>query len=132
MLDSLAERAGRNIARKAINLAPDAALRFPGMPGIATATGSRQGSTRPGPSACCASDCASAARTTAIFPARNSMWETAEKTAHDALHRMALVPRVLQAASRALLGARPIPLNLTRLPKRSVIVGGWLLVKDAR
>lgn len=31
------------------------------------------------------------------FPAHNGLWEMAEKTAHDALHRMALVPRVLEA-----------------------------------
>ncbi|MBI2383717.1 MAG: ferritin-like domain-containing protein [Gammaproteobacteria bacterium] len=31
------------------------------------------------------------------FPAHNGLWEAAEKTAHDALARMALVPRVLEA-----------------------------------
>jgi uncharacterized ferritin-like protein (DUF455 family) len=31
------------------------------------------------------------------FPAHNGLWEMAEKTAHDALVRMALVPRVLEA-----------------------------------
>jgi uncharacterized ferritin-like protein (DUF455 family) len=31
------------------------------------------------------------------FDAHNGLWEMAEKTAHDALARMALVPRVLEA-----------------------------------
>jgi len=31
------------------------------------------------------------------FPAHNGLWEMAVKTAHDPLHRMALVPRVLEA-----------------------------------
>jgi len=31
------------------------------------------------------------------FPAHNSLWENAEKSAHDPLLRMALVPRVLEA-----------------------------------
>jgi len=31
------------------------------------------------------------------FPAHNGLWEAAEKTAHDVLLRMALVPRVLEA-----------------------------------
>ena len=35
------------------------------------------------------------------FDAHNGLWEMAEKTAHDALARMALVPRVLEARSAA-------------------------------
>jgi len=31
------------------------------------------------------------------FPAHNGLWEMAVKTAHDPLHRMALVPRLLEA-----------------------------------
>jgi len=31
------------------------------------------------------------------IPAHNGLWEMAQKTAHDTLHRMALVPRVLEA-----------------------------------
>ena len=31
------------------------------------------------------------------FPAHNGLWEMAQKTAHDVLQRMALVPRVLEA-----------------------------------
>ena len=31
------------------------------------------------------------------FPAHNGLWQAAEKTAHDVLLRMALVPRVLEA-----------------------------------
>ena len=33
----------------------------------------------------------------ADFPAHNGLWEMCEKTAHDGLARMALVPRVLEA-----------------------------------
>jgi len=39
------------------------------------------------------------------FPAHNGLWEMAVKTAHDALHRMALVPRVLEARG---LDASPV------------------------
>src|SRR6266566_6397020 len=42
------------------------------------------------------------------FTAHNGLWEMAQKTAHDPLHRMALVPRVLEArgldVSPALIG----------------------------
>lgn len=31
------------------------------------------------------------------FPAHNGLWELAQKTAHDVLHRMALVPRLMEA-----------------------------------
>jgi uncharacterized ferritin-like protein (DUF455 family) len=44
------------------------------------------------------------------FPAHNGLWEMAEKTAHDVLVRMALVPRVLEA--RGLDATPPIARKL--------------------
>lgn len=86
-----------HIEFNAINLGLDAALRFPGMPDAfyrdwlsvafdearhfrlltarMTALGAAYGD----------------------LPAHNGLWDMAEKTAHDVLVRMALVPRVLEA-----------------------------------
>lgn len=44
------------------------------------------------------------------FPAHGSLWEMAEKTAHDPLARMALVPRLLEA--RGLDATPPIQQRL--------------------
>lgn len=86
-----------HIEFNAINLALDAALRFRDMPAAFYA------------------DWLSVARDEArhfnmlagrldelgshygALPAHNGLWEMAEKTAHDVLYRMALVPRVLEA-----------------------------------
>jgi uncharacterized ferritin-like protein (DUF455 family) len=86
-----------HIEFNAINLAWDAVCRFPGMP----ADYYRDWSHVAGEEAlhfglltdrllqlgCRYGD----------FPAHNGLWEMAEKTAHDVLVRMALVPRVLEA-----------------------------------
>lgn len=86
-----------HIEFNAINLALDAALRFPGMPvdyyrdwlGVADDEARHFGLL--------------AARLDEMgyqygdFPAHNGLWDMAEKTAHDPLVRMALVPRVLEA-----------------------------------
>jgi len=46
------------------------------------------------------------------FPVHNSLWEMAQKTAHDALARMALVPRLMEA--RGLDATPPIQEKLKR------------------
>ena len=46
------------------------------------------------------------------FPVHDSLWEMAEKTAHDCLTRMALVPRLLEA--RGLDATPPIQKKLTQ------------------
>ena len=48
-------------------------------------------------SSCCVIDCANWGFDYGDFDAHNGLWEMAEKTAHDGLARMALVPRVLEA-----------------------------------
>lgn len=86
-----------HIEFNAINLALDAALRFAGMPlafyqdWISVARDEARHhqmlSERLGQMGAVYGDCS----------AHNGLWEMAEKTAHDALLRMALVPRVLEA-----------------------------------
>jgi uncharacterized ferritin-like protein (DUF455 family) len=99
-----------HIEFNAINLALDAAWRFPGLP---------QGWYR---------DWLQVAREEALhfellrnhlralgfaygdFPAHNALWEMAEKTRHDVLARVALVPRTLEA--RGLDASPPIKAKL--------------------
>jgi uncharacterized ferritin-like protein (DUF455 family) len=86
-----------HIEFNAINLALDAACRFGGMPDdyyadwISVAQDEARHftmlSARLGELGFAYGD----------FPAHNGLWEAAEKTAHDVLTRMALVPRVLEA-----------------------------------
>ncbi len=86
-----------HIEFNAINLGLDAALRFPGMPPdfyrdwISVAVDEtrhfRMLTARLGELGFAYGD----------FPAHNGLWDMAEKTAHDPLIRMALVPRVLEA-----------------------------------
>lgn len=65
------------------------------------------------------------------LPAHNGLWEMAEKTAHDALHRMALVPRVLEAR-----GLDVTPGMIDRLNQagdtRSSAVLGTILDEEVR
>lgn len=86
-----------HIEFNAINLALDAALRFDGMPlefyqdwisvAVDEARHFQMLSARLHELGSAYGDCT----------AHNGLWEMAEKTAHDALLRMALVPRVLEA-----------------------------------
>ena len=86
-----------HIEFNAINLGLDAALRFPGMPDdyyhdwLRVAADEARHFTmlnvRLGELGMAYGD----------LPAHNGLWEMAEKTAHDVLIRMALVPRVLEA-----------------------------------
>lgn len=86
-----------HIEFNAINLALDAALRFPGLPDdyyrdwLSVAWDEtrhfRMLARRLGEMKHAYGD----------FPAHNGLWDMAEKTAHDPMVRMALVPRVLEA-----------------------------------
>ncbi len=86
-----------HIEFNAINLGLDAALRFPGMPddyyrdwlGVAADEARHF--------AMLDNRLAELGMTYGDLPAHNGLWEMAEKTAHDVLIRMALVPRVLEA-----------------------------------
>ena len=87
-----------HIEFNAIDLAWDAVYRFRGMPRcVLRATGSRSPTTRRGISRCCADRLRDLGHDYGDFDAHNGLWEMAEKTAHDGLARMALVPRVLEA-----------------------------------
>jgi uncharacterized ferritin-like protein (DUF455 family) len=86
-----------HIEFNAINLAWDAVYRFPGMPEEYYRDWSRvAGEEALHFNLLCERlqqmDCRYG-----DFPAHNGLWEMAEKTAHDVLVRMALVPRVLEA-----------------------------------
>lgn len=86
-----------HIEFNAINLALDAALRFPDMPdayrldwlGVAQDEARHFG--------LLSARLLQLGYTYGDFPAHNGLWEAAEKTAHDVLARMACVPRVLEA-----------------------------------
>jgi uncharacterized ferritin-like protein (DUF455 family) len=86
-----------HIEFNAINLALDAACRFEGMPAayyedwISVAKDEARHFTM------LSSRLAALGHEYGDFPAHNGLWEAAEKTAHDVLARMALVPRVLEA-----------------------------------
>lgn len=86
-----------HIEFNAINLGLDAALRFPGMPDdyyrdwlSVAADEARHFSMLNG-------RLAELGLTYGDLPAHNGLWDMAERTAHDGLIRMALVPRVLEA-----------------------------------
>jgi uncharacterized ferritin-like protein (DUF455 family) len=86
-----------HIEFNAINLAWDAVCRFPGLPGQYYLDWSRVA----GEEAChftlLVERLREAGHEYGDFPAHDGLWEMAEKTAHDPLVRMALVPRVLEA-----------------------------------
>lgn len=86
-----------HIEFNAINLALDAELRFPGMPEpfyhdwLSVAADEARHFTM------LAQRLQQMGYQYGDFPAHNGLWEMAEKTAHDVMIRMALVPRVLEA-----------------------------------
>lgn len=86
-----------HIEFNAINLALDAVLRFPGLPPdyYADWIGVAQDEARH--FALLTTRLQGLGHVYGDFPAHNGLWESAEKTAHDVLVRMALVPRVLEA-----------------------------------
>lgn len=106
----------------AINLALDAALRFPGMPidyyrdwlQIAKEEAAHFGMVvqHLGDIGYCYGD----------FDAHDGMWQLAERTSHDILMRMALVPRVLEAR-----GLDVTPAMIERLQQAKDLPGAALL-----
>lgn len=86
-----------HIEFNAINLALDAALRFAGMPADYYADWISVAQDEARHFAMLSSRLRELGYAYGDFAAHNGLWEAAEKTAHDVLARMALVPRVLEA-----------------------------------
>ena len=86
-----------HIEFNAINLALDAAHRFAGMPLAYYADWVRVASEEASHFALLNEHLASLGYAYGDFDAHAGLWEMAQKTTHDPLHRMALVPRVLEA-----------------------------------
>ncbi|NDY96993.1 ferritin-like domain-containing protein [Wenzhouxiangella limi] len=86
-----------HIEFNAINLGLDAALRFPGMPDGFYRDWLSVAADEARHFAMLNARLGELGTTYGDLPAHNGLWEMAEKTAHDVLIRMALVPRVLEA-----------------------------------
>lgn len=86
-----------HIEFNAINLALDAAFRFRGMPLDFYADWLSVAQDEARHFSMLSARLAQLGHAYGDFPAHNGLWEAAEKTAHDVLERMALVPRVLEA-----------------------------------
>ena len=86
-----------HIEFNAINLALDAALRFPGMPPAFYRDWLSVAADEARHFRLLADRLAEIDTAYGDLPAHDGLWEMAEKTAHDPLVRMALVPRVLEA-----------------------------------
>ena len=86
-----------HIEFNAINLALDAAYRFPGMPPAYYVDWLRVADEEAAHFDLLNAHLATLGYTYGDFPAHNGLWDMALKTAHDPLVRMALVPRVLEA-----------------------------------
>ncbi|MDF1587920.1 MAG: ferritin-like domain-containing protein [Gammaproteobacteria bacterium] len=86
-----------HIEFNAINLAWDAVARFPNLPKQFYADWARVASEEAEHFVLLRQHLVSLGYDYGDFPAHNGMWEMAQKTHHDPLIRMALVPRVLEA-----------------------------------
>ena len=86
-----------HIEFNAINLAWDAVARFPGLPREYYADWASVAFEESQHFALLREHLVSLGYDYGSFPAHNGMWEMAQKTHHDPLTRMALVPRVLEA-----------------------------------
>ena len=86
-----------HIEFNAINLALDAAHRFAGMPVAYYADWLRVAAEEAHHFALLSQHLVSLGYAYGDFEAHAGLWEMAQKTTHDPLHRMALVPRVLEA-----------------------------------
>ena len=86
-----------HIEFNAINLALDAALRFRGLPDDYYADWLSVAQDEARHFRMLSARLAELGHAYGDFSAHNGLWEAAEKTAHDVLVRMALVPRVLEA-----------------------------------
>ncbi len=86
-----------HIEFSAINLAWDAVYRFTGLPHEYYADWTRVADEEASHFTLLRGHLRELGYDYGSFPAHNGLWEMAEKTAHDPLVRMALVPRVLEA-----------------------------------
>jgi uncharacterized ferritin-like protein (DUF455 family) len=86
-----------HIEFNAVNLALDAALRFDGLPPDYYADWLRVARDEARHFTMLSGRLAELGHAYGDFTAHNGLWEAAQKTAHDPLLRMALVPRVLEA-----------------------------------
>jgi uncharacterized ferritin-like protein (DUF455 family) len=86
-----------HIEFNAVNLALDAAYRFADMPAQFYADWMSVAQDEARHFALLSTRLAALGHAYGDFDAHNGLWEAAEKTAHDVLARMALVPRVLEA-----------------------------------
>lgn len=86
-----------HIEFNAVNLALDAALRFRGLPVAYYADWLSVAQDEARHFAMLNARLAQLGTVYGAFAAHNGLWQAAEKTAHDPLLRMALVPRVLEA-----------------------------------
>ena len=101
-----------HIEFNAINLALDAVWRFPGMPAAYYADWLRVAGEEALHFSLLASHLQMLGYRYGDFPAHDSLWEMAEKTAGDVLARMALVPRTLEA--RGLDASPPLRAKLAQ------------------
>lgn len=86
-----------HIEFNAVNLSLDAALRFEGMPADYYADWISVAQDEARHFEMLSARLTDLGYHYGVFAAHNGLWEAAEKTAHDVLARMALVPRVLEA-----------------------------------
>ncbi|MGN6701888.1 MAG: ferritin-like domain-containing protein [Burkholderiaceae bacterium] len=101
-----------HIEFNAINLALDAIWRFPGMPDDYYADWLRVAAEEALHFGLLARHLETLGHRYGDFPAHNSLWDMAEKTADDVLARMALVPRTLEA--RGLDASPPVRAKLAQ------------------
>ena len=120
-----------HIEFNAINLALDAAARFDGMPAPYAADWISVAQDESRHFQLLSTRLAELGYAYGDFAAHNGLWEAAEKTRHDVLARMALVPRVLEARG---LDVTPGLINrLTELrDERSVVALKVILAEEVR
>ncbi len=86
-----------HIEFNAVNLALDAVWRFPGMPADYYVDWLKVAAEEALHFSLLESHLRSLGYAYGDFPAHNSLWDMADKTSHDVLARMALVPRTMEA-----------------------------------
>ena len=86
-----------HIEFNAINLALDAIWRFPNMPGAFYADWLKVADEEALHFSLLSDHLCSLGFTYGDFPAHNGLWEMADRTQHDVLARMALIPRTMEA-----------------------------------
>ncbi len=108
-----------HIEFNAINLALDAAHRYPGMPAAYYADWLSVADEEAHHFELLNAHLATLGHVYGDFPAHNGLWDMALKTAHDPLVRMALVPRVLEARG---LDATPLIVDKLKAVKDTRMV----------